>query len=494
MNDKKIWDYLIAKIGNPFGVAGLMGNLYAESGLRANNLQNSYSRKLGLSDEEYTAAVDNGSYTNFVRDSAGYGLAQWTYHSRKRNLQEFAKDAGKSIGDLDMQLDFLVHELASYTTVMKTLVQARSVKEASDIVLTRYEKPADQSDAAKNRRAGYGQKYFDAYAGETEEPAKEECPLVYDPKKVIAIARAEVGYLEKETNDQLDDKTANAGDNNRTKYARDLDALGFYNGRKQGVAWCDMFYDWSMVQAYGLEAALALTFQPFGAGNCGAGCKYSRQYYKKNGRLFDDPQPGDQIFFYSKDKTSISHTGLVYAVDDTYVSTVEGNTSSASGVVANGGCVREKKYKRNYNRLAGFGRPNWGMEYEAPTGQTPAAPATPTAYKLGDRTLKNVSPDMKGDDVKELQAALNALGYDCGKADGVFGNNTEKGVRAFQKAAGIEVDGKFGPVSFKALKAMQEAETQPAVTFLVTIPGVDAATATYLLETYKGATATEEKA
>lgn len=493
MNDKKIWDYLIAKIGNPFGVAGLMGNLYAESGLRANNLQNSYSKKLGMTDEEYTAAVDSGSYANFVRDSAGYGLVQWTYHSRKRNLQEFAKDAGKSIGDLDMQLDFLVHELASYTTVMKTLVQARSVKEASDIVLTRYEKPADQSDAAKNRRAGYGQKYFDAYAGETE-PEKEECPLVYDPKKLIDIARAEVGYLEKETNSQLDDKTANAGDNNRTKYARDLDALGFYNGRKQGVAWCDVFVDWCFVQAYGLEAALQLTFQPFGSGNCGAGCKYSRQYYQKNGRLFDDPQPGDQIFFYRSDKSGISHTGLVRAVDSTYVYTVEGNTSSASGVVANGGCVREKKYKLNYNRLAGYGRPNWGKEYEAPTEQTPAAPATPTAYELGDRTLRNTSPDMKGSDVTELQTALNALGFDCGKVDGVFGNNTEKGVRAFQAAAGIEVDGKFGPISYKALKAMQEAETQPTATFLVTIPGVDAATATYLLETYKGATATEETA
>jgi hypothetical protein len=53
-----------------------MGNLYAESGLRSNNLQNTYEKKLGMTDEQYTAAVDNGSYTNFVRDAAGYGLAQ----------------------------------------------------------------------------------------------------------------------------------------------------------------------------------------------------------------------------------------------------------------------------------------------------------------------------------------------------------------------------------------------------------------------------------
>lgn len=282
--------------------------------------------------------------------------------------------------------------------------------------------------------------------------------MSFDPKKVISIALAEVGYVEKETNADLDSKTGNAGDNNYTKYGRDLDALGFYNGRKNGVAWCDQFVDWSFVQAYGMEAALALTFQPYGKPNCGAGCRYSRQYYEKNGRLFDTPQPGDQIFFYSSDKTQISHTGLVYDVDKTYVYTVEGNTSSASGVVANGGAVAKKKYKLSSTRIAGYGRPNWGAEYETPETET----AEPTVYKLGDRTLKNISPDMRGDDVKELQTRLNALGFDCGTADGVFGSNTEKGVKAFQKAAAIEVDGKFGKESFKALENFK-ADSVPEV-------------------------------
>jgi len=66
----------MSKINNAYGVAGLMGNLYAESGLRSNNLQNTYEKTLGMTDEKYTAMVDNGSYTNFVHDSAGYGLAQ----------------------------------------------------------------------------------------------------------------------------------------------------------------------------------------------------------------------------------------------------------------------------------------------------------------------------------------------------------------------------------------------------------------------------------
>jgi hypothetical protein len=85
-----------------------MGNLYAESALTPTNLQNSYNKKLNLTDNEYTAAVDSGKYKNFVKDSAGYGLAQWTYWSRKENLLKYANSKGKSIGDINMQLEFLM--------------------------------------------------------------------------------------------------------------------------------------------------------------------------------------------------------------------------------------------------------------------------------------------------------------------------------------------------------------------------------------------------
>lgn len=96
-----------------------MGNLYAESGLRANNLQNSYEKKLNITDAEYTRLVDENAYPDFVKDKAGYGLAQWTFWSRKQALLDFAKSKGKSIGDLQMQLDFLWKELTmSYESVV----------------------------------------------------------------------------------------------------------------------------------------------------------------------------------------------------------------------------------------------------------------------------------------------------------------------------------------------------------------------------------------
>ena len=82
-----------------------MGNLKKESGLQPNNLQDSYNKKLGLSDEEYTKRVDNGTYGNFVHDAAGYGLAQWTFWSLKQDLLNTCKANKTSIADIDSQLE-----------------------------------------------------------------------------------------------------------------------------------------------------------------------------------------------------------------------------------------------------------------------------------------------------------------------------------------------------------------------------------------------------
>ncbi len=164
-NEQKIWNYLKSKIKNNYGVAGLMGNLHAESGLRPENLQNTYEKSLGLSDTAYTQAVDNGTYTNFVQDKAGYGLAQWTYWSRKQNLLNFIKSRKVSIGDLEAQLDFLYKELSeSYPSILHTLENATSVLQASNEVLLKFERPANQSEAVQKQRAQYGQTYYDKFA------------------------------------------------------------------------------------------------------------------------------------------------------------------------------------------------------------------------------------------------------------------------------------------------------------------------------------------
>ena len=206
--------------------------------------------------------------------------------------------------------------------------------------------------------------------------------MAYDKQKVIDIALAEVGYLEKASKSSLDEKTANAGSANITKYARDLAAISYFNGNKQGVAWCATWLCWCFVQAFGKAAALKLLCQPTKAkNNAGAGCKHARNYFKAKGQLHDSPQVGDQIFFYSSDKSQISHTGLVYKVDGGKVYTVEGNTSSASGVVANGGAVAKKSYSLSYNRIAGYGRPNYGTaKVEEAAAKEPEKPAAVVDY------------------------------------------------------------------------------------------------------------------
>lgn len=170
----RIWAFLKAKGLNDCAAAGLMGNLYAESGLNPCNLQNSFNRSLAMTDEEYTAAVDSGTYSNFIHDKAGYGLAQWTFHTRKQALLSYAHEKCASIGSLEMQLEFLWKELQGYRSVIGTLKTAGSVRAASDAVLLGYERPADQGGDMQKRRAGYGEAYYKKYAagqqaGETEE-------------------------------------------------------------------------------------------------------------------------------------------------------------------------------------------------------------------------------------------------------------------------------------------------------------------------------------
>lgn len=180
--EQQIWNYFKNKGMTDAGVAGLMGNLYAESALNPTNLQNSYEKKLGYTDAEYTFAVDNGLYNNFVKDSAGYGLAQWTYWSRKQHLLAYAMSHSLSIGDLEMQLDFLYKELSeSYQSVLAILLTANDILQASNAVLLQFEKPADQSLAVQKKRAEFGRKYYTSFSTKKEDDNMAEVKLDNTP-------------------------------------------------------------------------------------------------------------------------------------------------------------------------------------------------------------------------------------------------------------------------------------------------------------------------
>lgn len=276
--------------------------------------------------------------------------------------------------------------------------------------------------------------------------------------KVINIALDEVGYVEKATNSNLDDKTANSGSGNYTKYARDLDKISFYNGPKNGYAWCDIFVDWCFVKAFGKERALELLCQP--EKSTGAGCGFSMNFYKAHSQFYTSPKAGDQIFF--TDGTSIYHTGLVYKVDDSKVYTIEGNTSDVNYVDGNGGKVCKKSYPLNASYIAGYGRP----KYDTTTIDVPVEEekkedkkhiidvdgkwgedTTTKAQEVFGTTVDGIVTDQYKCYEKENPGLISFEWLDNPSS---YGSEL---IRAIQKKVGANVDGHIGPETIKKMQA-----------------------------------------
>lgn len=183
--------------------------------------------------------------------------------------------------------------------------------------------------------------------------------MSYDPAKVIATAKGEVGYLEKRDGDlrYLYDKKANAGDANYTKYGYEMHKL-YPAVMDYPAAWCGAFVAWCFMQAYGVADARKLM-----AGDFDDYTVAQAALYRKKGAWYKKPELGDQIFFTNGKREC--HTGLVVDIvpSSNTVVTVEGNTSGGSEVIANGGGVHQKMYSMSNSRIAGYGRPAYGKQF-----------------------------------------------------------------------------------------------------------------------------------
>lgn len=427
----------------------ILGNVQKESGFKANNLEDRANKALGLTDEQYTELVDSGDWIDFATDNGvrgGYGLFQITFPQRKERLLKFCKAYGSSIGDYKMQTAFMLWELKNfYPTVLKQLLTSHDLKELTWLFLDKYENPAEKTKNMEERYA-YAQKFFDVVKNANEgatsqnQSANNSNANQTAVQKVLTLAKSEIGYHEKANNYLLDEKNANVGSGNWTKYGAELDAIpNFYNGKKNGYAWCDQFVDWLFVKCFGASAAMKMLCQP--ANSAGAGCMYSKQYYKNAGRFVNDPQPGDQIFFFDS-SGQVNHTGIVESVNGDTIVTIEGNTSDQ---------VARRTYSRNSGNISGYGRPRW--EY-ATSGVTQSG-ATQVNVNVNVNTeVVVLRRGSKGAYVQAMQQKLIDLGYSVGPdgADGDFGENTENALIQFQKDHGLEVDGIFGSESYLAMK------------------------------------------
>ena len=362
------------------GACGLMGNIYSESaGFLANRVEFLCIKRIKeywgetYTDETYTEAVNNGkiSRERFLNPlpgkQYGYGAVQWTTPSRKAGLYDRTVAVGKSIADEDAQLDYILWELENkYQSVLSVLKTTGSVKEASDKVLKDFESPANWQSLSATR-AGYGQDYYNYFTTNATK-GSDNVATTKDQEinKLISIAKAEVGYLEKASNSQLDDKTANAGYGNYTKYWRDVYPA------YQGLAYCACFVSWCFMKAFGLDAAKKLLKHwPY------VYCPTMANLFTLNA----NPKVGDIVIFYRNGV--FAHTGIVIAVNGDQFTTIEGNTSSGSSIIPNGGAVCMKTYYNSQLPGTKFCTPDWSIM--ANTAETATATKT-TASTVTTKT------------------------------------------------------------------------------------------------------------
>ncbi len=176
-NESIIWNYFKAQGFSDAGTAGIIGNIQAESGCSPINAQQHANNYLGMTDEEFTAAVDSGeiSRSGFLSMSFGqygYGLVQWTSPDRKGGLYDLAKSRGVSVGDLGLQLEYIMKELESYSSLKSYLKTASDVTDACDQFRMTYE--VTSADIARRRE--YAAAAYSKYAGTVVTPIETSAP------------------------------------------------------------------------------------------------------------------------------------------------------------------------------------------------------------------------------------------------------------------------------------------------------------------------------
>lgn len=184
---------------------------------------------------------------------------------------------------------------------------------------------------------------------------------------LIVTAEKEIGYMEKKSNAQLDDKTDNAGSANYTKYWRDLKPI------YQGQPWCAVFVSWIMYKTFGLETAKKLLKHEndFPYVYCPTfGARFTK---------YANPQRGDIVIFYRNG--AFAHTGIVTKVEGDKFYTIEGNTNNGSTIIANGGSVCAKFYYNSNLPGTKFCRPDYSIVKSINNTSSTPTPSTTTYNK-----------------------------------------------------------------------------------------------------------------
>lgn len=296
------------------------------------------------------------------------------------------------------------------------------------------------------------------------------------PSDAIRILRDEIGYHEKRSNADLDSKTGNSGSSNWTKYARDLDAISYFNGKKNGPVgeWCAILQCWVQYKLHGDGlSARAVLYQPDAKYNCGAGCTWQAGYFRENNAFFTAPKPGDWIFYGVPGDEY--HTGCVVEVSDKTVYTIEGNVENEVKLLSHSitdpsivGYGRPK-YEANDPYVVYIVKQNDTLDKISDLYDTSAQeiakengiknPNLITVgqvliFKRGDKTWHTTDIFCQYGDRNKAVSVIQALLLKRGLSltyDGYFGAETRSAVMTWQRSKGITVDGIVGDETIATL-------------------------------------------
>lgn len=410
------------------GIFGLFGNLYAESGMNPKNLQNSFEKKLGFTDEGYTAAVDSGSYKNFVHDGAGYGLHQCTYWSRKEAMLAFHQAKGASIGDALTQAEFIYKELSeSFPAVLKVLKTAASVREASDAVLLQFEKPKDQSEAVRKKRASYGQQYAELY--EESKEGGSDMTETQARQKVVGIMQGWVGLKRSDRS-----------------HAPIIDT---YNSNKPLPRGYKVTYTDAYCATTTSAAAIKAGYTDIIPVECSCYCLIEKAkamgIWQENDAYI--PKPGDEVLYDWDDGANFAttdnrgtpeHVGMVEVVNGNTIRVMEGNMS--------GGVVGRRNLQVNGRYIRGFICPDYTSK---------------ATEKAAEKSIDEIATEVlagRWGNNPERKQKLEAAGYNYEAVQTAVNQKAKSGASAKKSVSAVAKEvlaGKWGnnPVRKKALEA-----------------------------------------
>lgn len=519
VNAEKVINFFRGKGYTDIVISAILSNWYTESGIDPYNAQNSKMKAIGWTDEQYVTAVNSGAYhhpitgKDFGSDGIGFGLAQWTSAGRKAKLLMYCAERGKSIADIQMQLEFAYNEINStgYANVRKAFNEGTDLDKCARIFMTEYERPASYKDvASQDKRVNNAFEFYNVFFKTNDERVEEN-----DTTKMIEINPDVVPAKETDLQEDLGGKLfsaqtfcdklldvarnyktlyaygafgAPASSKNKTRYTTnhygngkplplDVNGKPIYSDPSKIVLSSDGVYRTSAgdKRRKGILAATADTFM-FDCVNLIKGLcwnwngnpakSYGGASYKANnvpdlgadGMIkvctnvstnFTNIQPGEAVHMSG-------HIG-VYVGNGMVVEC----TPKWTGDVQISYLGNIKAYKiGNYRVWKDHGKLPW-IKYPS---EAAIPGATTNPYPVPTRSLKKTIPTTKGEDVKWLQWYLVKLGYlpDENSIDGSFGGKTDKAFRKWQSenydlnGQKLTVDGSCGKKSREKLLSLTD--------------------------------------